>query len=122
MTVPRTALEFVASLRHSVDFLKNSCYSLGGHFHLPRFFLPAKNHPFYRFLVQHLLSTGNAGRSSHFESDKCGFKSTLYYHLIAEIEQITSLCASVSLFYQMKVQSRVILRNEKTKKNCEILL
>ena len=110
MTIPRIALEFGASLRHSIDFLKISCYSRGGHFQLPRLFHPAKDHPFYRFLVQYLLSTGNAGRSSHFKADRRGFKSTLYHRLIAGIEQITSLCASVSLFYQMEVQSRVILR------------
>ena len=110
MTVPRTALEFGASLRHSVDFLKNFCCSRGGHFHQPRLFHPAKDHPFYSFLVQYLLSTGNAGISSHCKLHRRGFKSTLYHRLIAGIEQITSLCGSVSLFCQMEVKSRVILR------------
>ena len=66
MTILRTALEFGTSMRHSVDFLKCYFHSLGGCFHLPRLFHPAKDLPFHRFLVQNLLTTGDMGRQFRF--------------------------------------------------------
>lgn len=66
MTILRTALEFGTSMRHSVDFLKSYFHSLGGRFHLPRPFHPAKDLPFHRFSVQNLLITGDVGRQFRF--------------------------------------------------------
>lgn len=56
MAILRTAWEFGTSMRHRVDLLKNSCHLLCECLHLPKLFHPAKEFPFCRLLIQHLLT------------------------------------------------------------------